>query len=376
MKVAILTIADLWDKKNSKTRNTKPIIEAIEKLWVDYHIFARDYKNYPNKNISKVLPFWSLIPQFLEWLSRIFPFFSWRKAYLFLMDYIMSKKNLNKYDLLITIPTNYPLTCQKIKKTWWKVLIYEDVAHNNSDHLKNFDKKNKFLHQRKKVLEYTDYILTLSPFAQDSYLQNGWWEDKVYMTPTWTDIEKFKPWKKEDDVFRVISVANYNERKGYQYLLKAWEQLDLPNAELIIVGMPQWKMKKLVKDYENKLDNFKQINFTHDVEKYYQNSSVFILPSLLEGSARVVYEAMACKLPIICTYETGSVVRDWKDGFIIPSKDVDSIKEKLTYMYNHQGEAKQMWENGRKLIEKHYQWKNFSDRVYEVLLDIKNKDFS
>ncbi len=44
---------------------------------------------------------------------------------------------------------------------------------------------------------------------------------------------------------------------------------------------------------------------------------------------------MSCGLPVICTYESGSVGRDKIDGFIIPTRDVDAIKEKIQYLYNN-----------------------------------------
>jgi glycosyltransferase involved in cell wall biosynthesis len=54
-------------------------------------------------------------------------------------------------------------------------------------------------------------------------------------------------------------------------------------------------------------------------------ADVFLLPSICEGSATVIYEAMAASLPVICTANTGSVVRDGVDGIIVPLRDVDGI---------------------------------------------------
>ena len=41
------------------------------------------------------------------------------------------------------------------------------------------------------------------------------------------------------------------------------------------------------------------------------------------------YEALAAGLPVICTPNAGSVVRDGVDGFIVPIRDPDAIMEKL-----------------------------------------------
>jgi glycosyltransferase involved in cell wall biosynthesis len=46
---------------------------------------------------------------------------------------------------------------------------------------------------------------------------------------------------------------------------------------------------------------------------------------LCEGSATVVYEAFAAGRPVVCTPNTGSVVRDRADGFIVPIRNSESI---------------------------------------------------
>ena len=47
-------------------------------------------------------------------------------------------------------------------------------------------------------------------------------------------------------------------------------------------------------------------------------------------------QAMACGLPIIHTTNTGGedIVRDGIDGFIVPIRDVESLKSKILYTYS------------------------------------------
>jgi glycosyltransferase involved in cell wall biosynthesis len=54
-------------------------------------------------------------------------------------------------------------------------------------------------------------------------------------------------------------------------------------------------------------------------------ADIFLLPSLCEGSAAATYEALAAALPVICTPNTGSVVRDGVDGWILPIRNADAI---------------------------------------------------
>jgi len=51
-----------------------------------------------------------------------------------------------------------------------------------------------------------------------------------------------------------------------------------------------------------------------------------VLPSLAEGSAGVIYEALASGFAVITTESAGSVVRDGIEGFIVPEGDPQALQ--------------------------------------------------
>jgi glycosyltransferase involved in cell wall biosynthesis len=61
---------------------------------------------------------------------------------------------------------------------------------------------------------------------------------------------------------------------------------------------------------------------------------VFYFPSTCEGSAGSVMEAMMAGLPIVCSPNSGSVVRDGVDGFIVPYHDTEQAAERLAQLAN------------------------------------------
>ncbi|WP_157817405.1 glycosyltransferase family 4 protein [Candidatus Thiodictyon syntrophicum] len=65
------------------------------------------------------------------------------------------------------------------------------------------------------------------------------------------------------------------------------------------------------------------------IAPHYAWADVFVLPSLCEGSATVTYEALAAGLPVICTANTGAVVTDGVDGFIVRAADPHAITAAL-----------------------------------------------
>jgi glycosyltransferase involved in cell wall biosynthesis len=66
-----------------------------------------------------------------------------------------------------------------------------------------------------------------------------------------------------------------------------------------------------------------------EIMDHYAWADVFLLPSTCEGSATVTYEAMMSGLPVVCTPNTGSVVRDGVEGFIVPVRDAQAVADRL-----------------------------------------------
>lgn len=91
-----------------------------------------------------------------------------------------------------------------------------------------------------------------------------------------------------------------------------------------IAGLPEGMLKGL-REYLEVLGPVPRSSMS----KHYNWADVFLLPSLCEGSATVTYEAMAYGLPVICTPNTGSVVRDGVEGFIVPIRDAAAIVDRL-----------------------------------------------
>ena len=87
--------------------------------------------------------------------------------------------------------------------------------------------------------------------------------------------------------------------------------------------------------------------------------------SIEEGLALVQPQAMACSLPVICTTNTGGedIIRDGKDGFVIPIRDMDALKEKLVYLYENSGTLKEMGKSAKKRVSSGFTWDDYGDRI-------------
>ncbi|MHB8471105.1 MAG: glycosyltransferase, partial [Gaiellaceae bacterium] len=108
-----------------------------------------------------------------------------------------------------------------------------------------------------------------------------------------------------------------------------------------------------------------------EVRCLYGISDVFAFPSRIEGSALVTYEAMASALPVVTTVQSGSVVRDGVDGFLIEPRDVAALKMRLRVLHDDPQLRRTYGESGRRLIVSQYTWAHYRQRIatfYESLI--------
>jgi glycosyltransferase involved in cell wall biosynthesis len=66
---------------------------------------------------------------------------------------------------------------------------------------------------------------------------------------------------------------------------------------------------------------------------HFEWADVFFLPSVCEGSATVTYEALMSGLPVVATPNTGSIVKDGVNGFIVPARDSQAMAERLRRLH-------------------------------------------
>lgn len=213
--------------------------------------------------------------------------------------------------------------------------------------------------------EAADVILAGSTFVKGCLQENGVSPAKIVVVPYGADIDVFAPEpRKVDGPFRILFVGQLSQRKGIKYLLEAVRQLRLPRCELTLVGGIVGSGEGLI-PYRS---NFKWIPNVphHEVHHQFTNADIFVYPSLFEGSAIAIYEALASGLPVITTPNSGSVVRDGMEGFVLPIRDVDALKEKILLLYTDL-ELRQMMSRAARKRARQFTWAAYRERIGAVV---------
>lgn len=166
--------------------------------------------------------------------------------------------------------------------------------------------------------------------------------------------------------FSVAFSGHVDRRKGIPELLEAWESLSsapgFDGAELHLYGRVYPDVRPLFRGAESRGVRLRGFM---DLPEELPKHDLFVLPSHREGSAKSVYEALACGLPVVTTPEAGSVVREGIEGRIVPAGDAGALAEAIRFYRENEG-AREQASRGARARAEEFTWERYGRRVAEV----------
>lgn len=181
-----------------------------------------------------------------------------------------------------------------------------------------------YSHRERDEWRTADLIVCGSEFVRGKLLEFGIDARRCAVVPYGVDTKQFSITRRAQlgRKLRVLSVGTIGLRKGSQYIFEAARRL-CKVADFRLVG-PCFLPPKIVGALSSTLEVIGAIPRA-EILSQYAWADVFLLPSICEGSATVIYEALATGLPVICTPNAGSVVQHELEGLIIPIRSADAI---------------------------------------------------
>jgi glycosyltransferase involved in cell wall biosynthesis len=145
--------------------------------------------------------------------------------------------------------------------------------------------------------------------------------------------------------------------------------LDNPNIELVVLGSPIAPMDFYKSQYSK--FTYEAGRPHHEVLELMQSCDVFCLPSIVEGRALVMQEAMSQGLPLIITPNTGGddLIIEGKTGFLVPIRSPELIAEKISWFNENRDMIPEMAHLSQQQAAK-YTWKDYADKIVDAIKDI------
>jgi glycosyltransferase involved in cell wall biosynthesis len=221
--------------------------------------------------------------------------------------------------------------------------------------------------------EKADTIVVPSAVARRSFEDAGLGR-KTMVLHAGVDHESFHPPVREvpRQPFRVCFVGRVEIAKGLPYLLQAWKELDLPAAELVLIGEVAKEMQPLLNELA--LPNVRLTGLlpAGEVAEWYRRSHLFVFPSVNEGLARSILEAMASGLPVVATELSGAedCITHGVEGFVVPARHVDALVDRVRWHYENPEASSVMGAAARDRIEREFTLSRYVDRAIEMYLNL------
>ncbi len=228
----------------------------------------------------------------------------------------------------------------------------------------------RLIEKAKQEYAEADHIVVPSQFVKRTLVEKGIDPNHISIVQD-AVTRRFQPHPKLDAVFRIVTVGRVELRKGGQYLLEAFRQLKLPNAELLLVGGILDEMKPTLARYAGL---YRSLGYASEetLGWAYSQSSVCVIPSVEDGWCHVTLEAMSCGIPVIVSANVGSadIVEDGVNGFVVPACNTQALMEKIELLYRQPDLCREMGRQAQMCV-KERTWEKYGQdmrQVFEAVL--------
>jgi len=203
-----------------------------------------------------------------------------------------------------------------------------------------------------------DAVLVNSQFAKDTFRHFGYDRVPVHVIYLGIDdafLSHVLERKNTSGEFRLLFAGSFEKRKGADFLMDAMERLDHLPYRLEIAGSVCANVVERSRRFfaNPRVKNLGLLS-RQELASAMARADVFVFPSLSEGSARVVFEALASGCYVVTTPNSGSIVEDGIHGAIVPPGDSGSLADAIAYAYHHRDKVSEIGRSNALCVKTKY----------------------
>ena len=245
---------------------------------------------------------------------------------------------------------------RKAKKLSKKIIIHQHAADFDAYFLEQADDKKR--ERIRTVFSMADNVIVLSKEWEEFFGEHVCDKNKIIVIHNGIMISEVK--KKDYLKKNILMLGRLGERKGTYDLLEAIPHVlkQIPNCMFYLGGDGDiQKCRELIKQ-KNLQDHVSLLGWIDDAKKkeYFENCSIFVLPSHHEGMPMALLEAMGHGLASISTNVGGisSVIENETCGILIQAGDVSQLTRALIRLLEDSELRQKIGEAGQKHIMENF----------------------
>ncbi len=245
----------------------------------------------------------------------------------------------------------------------------------------------------KAILQCVDGVITVVDEAKEHYVNDCKIPpQKVTVVMNAEDLEEFGKLnvdksliEKYENNFIISYIGGFGPHRGIDVAIRSMPKVlkEIPEAKLLLVGgmNSEYEMylKKLCRNLkvENSVEFTGWVDFSL-VSSYIAASDVCLVPHYASGHTNTtiphkLFQYMAMRKPVVVSdcKPLKRIVEECKCGLVFPSENHEKMAEAVIKLYKDVDYARMMGENGRRAVEKKYNWKNEAKKLIKLYETLK-----
>lgn len=339
-------------------------IPAVEFILKIADIFIRKRSQRWQQRIQNI-GFWLYITRATRQVNLIVPdIYHYRNCYG--GNSVRRAQNLGSVSLC-DHSIAHPLCLDWMEKNngeWPNLNMFEDI-------------RSKILPLYKRMeedLHLANHIVVNSDFVKNTCVYAGLDSKKIHVAYLGVDDSFFhalpSELKKSEEIpaNSLLYAGGWQRRKGVQTLVEALNSMDRDWSLDIAGGVePETaELPAMEKFFSNTNVNRYGTLPRDKLAALMKRHRIFIFPSYCEGSARVIFEAMAAGCFVITTPNSGSIVKDRVHGLLIKPGDSVALKEAIKEALSSPDWVGEVGLRNAKLIDIQYRQSDYGNRIVEI----------
>ena len=157
---------------------------------------------------------------------------------------------------------------------------------------------------------------------------------------------------------QALMVARYNDAKGYDYMVEAWEKVHErhPDWTLNIYGSGELHDDVILLIQQHHLSTSMILHEPVDnIMEQYLDSSIFVMSSRYEAFPMVLLEAMACGVPCVafdCPHGPRNIIRHEEDGLLVEYLNPQALADSICRLIEDETLRRRLGTNARRNIQR------------------------
>ena len=231
---------------------------------------------------------------------------------------------------------------------------------------------------------FSKKIIAVSNSTRDFWLKKGVINNKITVINNGFNLNFSSKKKIVYDKVVFTNISRIIPYKGHLFLIELFNELFKFRKDLTlnIIGdtLPEYEcyyneLKEKVREY-NLQHNINFMGFKSDVRKYLNSSNFFIhCPISPDPLPTVIFEAITCNLPVICTNQGGAyeILDSGNNGLLIDCLSTTKSCELIIKYIDDNDLQENHINDSKSFVEKNFQISSFNNNLKKLITDLVNK---